>query len=288
MSVLINKDTRLLVQGITGRDGSFHAVKMKNYGTKVVAGVSPSKGGSFVEDIPVYNSVKEAVEATGANTSIIFVPAKYAADAIMEAADGGIKLIVCISEGIPVLDAIRAYQFATSRGAELIGPNCPGLFSPEESLVGIMPPQIFQKGGVGLVSRSGTLTYEVVNLLCKAGMGISTAVGVGGDPVVGLYYIDVLKRFEADPNTKSIVLIGEIGGDGEEYAAKYIRENISKPVVAFIAGVSAPADKQMGHAGAIISGGMGSAEGKLSALKIAGVSVAKVPEEIPNLLKSLI
>lgn len=285
MSILINKDTRLVVQGITGRDGAFHALKMKQYGTQVVAGVSPGKGGEFLEDIPIYNTVKEAVKKSKANTSIIFVPARFACDAIMEAADSGIKLIICITEGIPTHDVIKAYRFTQLKGSLLIGPNCPGLFSVNESLVGILPPNIFKKGSVGVVSRSGTLTYEVVDLLSKHDLGQSTAVGIGGDPVVGLYFIDILKQFEADPNTKVMVLIGEIGGDGEEVAAKYIKNNIKKPVVAFIAGLSAPTGKQMGHAGAIISEGGGSAESKITAFEAAGVKVARTPDQIPLLVE---
>ena len=288
MSILIDKKTKVLVQGITGRDGSFHTEKMLHSHTQIVAGTSPGKGGTTIHGVPVFNLVSEAVEKTGANTSIIFVPAPFAADAIMEAAASGIQLIICITEGIPTIDVVKAYKYATRKGALLIGPNCPGLMSSEESLVGILPAQIFKKGPIGVVSRSGTLTYEVVYQLSKAGLGQSTAVGIGGDPVVGLYFIDILRRFELDPETKGIVLIGEIGGDAEECAAEYIREHVSKPVVAFIAGRSAPAGKQMGHAGAIISSGSGTAEEKIESLKVAGVKVAQKPSEIPQLMKDIL
>ncbi|MDD2436527.1 MAG: succinate--CoA ligase subunit alpha [Massilibacteroides sp.] len=284
MSILINKNTRLIVQGITGRDGRFHAEKMKAYGTQVVGGTSPGKGGTSIHELPVFNTVYEAVEQTAANTSIIFVPARFAADSIMEAADAGIQLIICITEGIPTLDVIKAHHFVREHGATLIGPNCPGLVTPDESLVGILPGHIFKKGHVGVLSRSGTLTYEVVYHLSAAGMGQSTAVGMGGDPVVGLYFRDLLERFENDPETHSIVMIGEIGGNAEELAAEYIRNHVTKPVVAFIAGQSAPPGKQMGHAGAIISSGSGTAAEKIAALEAAGVRVAKEPGEIPQLL----
>lgn len=285
MSVLINKDTRVVVQGITGRDGSFHAAKMKDYGTQVVAGTSPGKGGQEVDGIPVFNTVKEAVEATGANTSIIFVPAPFAKDAMMEAADAGVKLIVCITEGIPVMDAVGAHQFIRMKGANLVGPNCPGLISPDLSMVGIMPTNIFKKGHTGIISRSGTLTYEVVQNLTSAGIGQSTAIGVGGDPVVGLYFEDMLQLFQDDPDTDSIVIIGEIGGDAEERAAQFIKEKVTKPVVAFIDGREAPPGKQMGHAGAIITTGSGTAAEKIAAFKAAGVPVAMETCEIPVLLK---
>ena len=285
MSVLINKDTRVVVQGITGRDGSFHAAKMKDYGTQVVAGTSPGKGGQEVDGIPVFNTVKEAVEATGANTSIIFVPAPFAKDAMMEAADAGVKLIVCITEGIPVMDAVVAHQFIRMKGANLVGPNCPGLISPDLSMVGIMPTNIFKKGHTGIISRSGTLTYEVVQNLTSAGIGQSTAIGVGGDPVVGLYFEDMLQLFQDDPDTDSNVIIGEIGGDAEERAAQFIKEKVTKPVVAFIDGREAPPGKQMGHAGAIITTGSGTAAEKIAAFKAAGVPVAMETCEIPVLLK---
>ncbi|MDR2948292.1 MAG: succinate--CoA ligase subunit alpha [Prevotella sp.] len=285
MSILINESTRLIVQGITGRDGSFHAQKMKEYGTNIVAGTSPGKGGTEILDIPVFNTVYEAVERTQANTSIIFVPARFAADAIMEAADAGVKLIICISEGVPTIDVIEAYRFVELKGAMLIGPNCPGLMSPEKSLVGILPGQIFKKGNIGVISRSGTLTYEVVYHLTANGMGQSSAVGMGGDPVVGLYFKELLEMLQNDPDTDAIVMIGEIGGNAEEQAAEYIKKYVTKPVVGFIAGQSAPPGKQMGHAGAIISSGSGTAAEKIAALEAAGVKVAKEPSEIPDLLK---
>lgn len=288
MSILINKSTRLIVQGITGRDGSFHTQKMKDYGTNIVGGTSPGKGGTTLLDIPIFNTVSEAIEKTRANTSIIFVPARFAADAIMEAADAGIKLIICISEGVPTLDAIKSYHFVRSKGAMLIGPNCPGLMTPEESLVGILPGQIFKKGNIGVLSRSGTLTYEVVYHLTRQGMGQSTAIGMGGDPVVGLYFKELLEMFQNDPETEAIVMIGEIGGNAEELAAEYIKQHITKPIVSFIAGQAAPPGKQMGHAGAIIAGGSGTASGKIAALETVGVRVAKEPSDIPEILKELL
>lgn len=285
MSIIIDKSTRLIVQGITGRDGSFHAKLMKEYGTEVVGGTSPGKGGTDVDGIPVFNTVYEAVEQTEANTSIIFVPARFAADAIMEAADAGIRLIVCITEGIPTLDVIKAYRFAEQKGAMLIGPNCPGIISPGKSLVGILPGQVFKQGNVGIISRSGTLTYEIVFQLTANDMGQSTAIGIGGDPVVGVHFLQLLEMFEKDPETESIVMIGEIGGNAEELAAEYIRDHVSKPVVAFIAGQTAPPGKQMGHAGAIISGSSGSAKDKIAALEAAGIEVAQEPADVPQLLK---
>ena len=286
MSILIDKSTRLIVQGITGRDGLFHAKKMKEYGTHVVGGTSPGKGGTDVDGIPVFNTMYEAVEQTQANTSIIFVPARFAADAIMEAADAGIQLIVCIAEGIPTLDVIKAHQFIKQKGAILVGPNCPGLISPGKSMVGILPGQVFQKGNVGVISRSGTLTYEIVYHLTANGMGQSTAIGIGGDPVVGLHFRELLEMFQNDTETEAIVLIGEIGGNAEEQAAEYIRNHVTKPVVAFIAGQSAPLGLQMGHAGAIISGTFGSAKEKIEALEAAGIQVAQEPSDIPALLKA--
>ena len=286
MSKLIDKSTRLIVQGITGRDGRFHARKMKEYGTNVVGGTSPGKGGTDANGIPVFNTMYEAVEQTQANTSIIFVPARFAADAIMEAADAGIRLIVCIAEGIPTLDVIKAHQFIKQKGAILVGPNCPGLISPGKSMVGILPGQVFQKGNVGVISRSGTLTYEIVYHLTANGMGQSTAIGIGGDPVVGLHFRELLEMFQNDTETEAIVLIGEIGGNAEEQAAEYIRNHVTKPVVAFIAGQSAPLGKQMGHAGAIISGTSGSAKEKIEALEAAGIQVAQEPSDIPALLKA--
>ena len=286
MSILIDKSTRLIVQGITGRDGRFHARKMKEYGTNVVGGTSPGKGGTDANGIPVFNTMYEAVEQTQANTSIIFVPARFAADAIMEAADAGIRLIVCIAEGIPTLDVIKTHQFIKQKGAILVGPNCPGLISPGKSMVGILPGQVFQKGNVGVISRSGTLTYEIVYHLTANGMGQSTAIGIGGDPVVGLHFRELLEMFQNDTETEAIVLIGEIGGNAEEQAAEYIRNHVTKPVVAFIAGQSAPLGKQMGHAGAIISGTSGSAKEKIEALEAAGIQVAQEPSDIPALLKA--
>lgn len=285
MSILINESTRLIVQGITGRDGSFHTKKMLEYGTNIVGGTTPGKGGTEILGVPVFNTVYEAIEKTQANTSIIFVPARFAADAIMEAADAGIKLIICISEGVPTLDAVKAYRFTQLKGGMLIGPNCPGLMSPDKCLVGILPGQIFRKGNIGVISRSGTLTYEVVYHLTANGMGQSSAVGMGGDPVVGLYFRELLQMLQDDPETDAIVMIGEIGGNAEELAAEYIKKHVTKPVVSFIAGQSAPPGKQMGHAGAIISSGSGTAAEKIAALEAAGVQVAKEPSEIPHILK---
>ncbi|MDO5664680.1 MAG: succinate--CoA ligase subunit alpha [Bacteroidia bacterium] len=286
MSILIDKNTRLIVQGITGRDGGFHATKMKAYGTNVVGGTSPGKAGEMVEGIPVFNTVRDAVNETGANTSVIFVPAPFAKDAMLEAADAGVKLIICITEGVPTLDVVEAYRYIKIKGANLIGPNCPGLISPDKSMVGIMPTMIFKRGSTGVISRSGTLTYEVVYNLTSKGMGQSTAVGVGGDPIVGLYYQELLEMFQNDPETDSIALIGEIGGDAEERAAEYIKKHVTKPVAAFIAGQQAPPGKQMGHAGAIISSGSGTAAEKIAAFEAVGVPVAKEPSQIPDLLKS--
>lgn len=287
MSVLIDKNSKVLVQGVTGRDGSFHALKMRSYGTNIVGGTSPGKGGQNVEGIPVFNTVAEAVEKTGADTSIIFVPAPFAKDAMFEAADAGIKLIVCITEGVPVMDAVAAQHYIKLKGARLVGPNCPGLISPDKSMLGILPTNIFKKGGTGVISRSGTLTYEIVDSLTKSGFGESTAIGVGGDPVVGLYFEDMLQLFQDDPETDSIVLVGEIGGDAEERAADFIKKNITKPVVAFISGRQAPKGKQMGHAGAIITTGSGTAAEKIAAFEAVGVPVAKETSEIPTLLKQL-
>lgn len=287
MSVLIDKNSKVLVQGVTGRDGSFHALKMRSYGTNIVGGTSPGKGGQNVEGIPVFNTVAEAVEKTGADTSIIFVPAPFAKDAMFEAADAGIKLIVCITEGVPVMDAVAAQHYIKLKGARLVGPNCPGLISPDKSMVGILPTNIFKKGGTGVISRSGTLTYEIVDSLTKSGFGESTAIGVGGDPVVGLYFEDMLQLFQDDPETDSIVLVGEIGGDAEERAADFIKKNITKPVVAFISGRQAPKGKQMGHAGAIITTGSGTAAEKIAAFEAVDVPVAKETSEIPTLLKQL-
>ena len=285
MSILINKNTRLVVQGITGRDGGFHTSKMKAYGTNIVGGVSPGKGGQTVEGIPVFNTVEDAVKATQANTSIIFVPASVAADSILEAAEAGIELVIAITEGIPTLDMVKVMPYLKKRGTKLIGPNCPGLITPDEALIGILPGNIFKKGNVGLISRSGTLTYEMVNQLTTNGIGQSTCVGIGGDPVAGLYFQELLQLYEEDPETDAVVLIGEIGGDAEEKAAEYIKNHLTKPVVAFIAGQSAPPGKRMGHAGAIISSGSGTAAEKIAAFEAAGVPVARKPEDIPMLIK---
>lgn len=286
MSVLVDKDTRLLVQGITGREGLFHTSRMVRYGTKVVAGVTPKKGGEWVLNgkIPVFDTVRTAVEATGANASIIFVPARFAADAILEAADASLPLIVCITEGIPVRDMMKVRRYLDQRGVRLVGPNCPGLLSPGEAKVGIIPGHIAQQGNVGVVSRSGTLTYEVLHTLNQHGMGVSTCVGIGGDPVNGTSFVDALGMFEADAHTEKIVLIGEIGGSDEERAAAFISDRMTKPVVAFVAGKTAPPGKRMGHAGAIVEGGEGTAVEKIKAFEAAGVKTADRPEELAGLL----
>lgn len=283
MSVLVNKDTKLIVQGITGREGSFHTGQMLAYGTNVVGGVTPGKGGETAQGLPVFNTVREAVINTGANTSIIFVPPPVAADAIIEAADNGIELIVCITEGIPQHDMMRAAAYVRAKGVRLIGPNCPGLISPGEALVGILPGVIFRPGSVGLVSRSGTLTYEVVKEMSDRGIGQSTCIGIGGDPIIGTKFIDALALFEADPQTEAVVMIGEIGGSDEEEAAEYIK-TMTKPVVGFISGRTAPEGKRMGHAGAIISGNTGTAESKINALRGANVPVADTLSEIVDLI----
>jgi succinyl-CoA synthetase alpha subunit len=285
MSILINKDTKLIVQGITGRDGAFHSSKMRAYGTNVVGGISPGKGGSEVDGVPVFNTVDEAVKATGANASVIFVPAPFAGDAILEASYAGVDLVICITEGVPVKDMIRVTPVLKQNGTKMIGANCPGLMTVDECLIGILPGNIFKKGNVGLISRSGTLTYEVVDMLTESGLGQTTCVGIGGDSVSGLYFKDLLEMYESDPETEAVVLIGEIGGDAEEQAAQFIKDNMTKPVVAFIAGQSAPPGKRMGHAGAIISSGAGTAEEKIKAFAAAGVPVAKEPSEIPALVK---
>ena len=285
MSILIDSNTHVIVQGITGRDGSFHAKAMLADGTKIVAGVTPGKGGSEIEGIPVYNSVKEAQAAVQVDASVIFVPAKFASQAVREAADAGVPLIACITEGVPVLEMLQTYYYVRERGVRLIGPNCPGLISPGKCKIGIMPLRIHEPGGVGVISRSGTLTYEVVYNLTTSGLGQSTCVGVGGDPIIGTGFIELLEMFERDDETTAVVLIGEIGGEDEEAAAEYIANNMTKPVVAFISGRSAPAGKRMGHAGAIISGGKGTAEAKVAAFAAAGVPVAEKPDEIPGLLK---
>lgn len=280
MSILVGKHTRVIVQGFTGREGTFHAGQCMEYGTQVVGGVTPGKGGTTHLDKPVYDTVLSAVEHTRADTSLIFVPPAFAADAIMEAADSGIQLIVCITEGIPAGDMVRAKQFCTSRKVRLIGPNCPGIITPGQAKIGIMPGFVFKPGPVGLISKSGTLTYEAANQIVLAGEGLSTAVGIGGDPIIGSTFIDLLELFEADPDTRAIVLIGEIGGDLEIQAAKYIKKHITKPVVAFIAGQTAPKGKRMGHAGAIIAGSKGTAKEKMDALREAGVNVVDSPAEI--------
>jgi succinyl-CoA synthetase alpha subunit len=274
MSILVDEKTRVVVSGITGREGTFHTKQMLSYGTKVVAGVTPGKGGQSVEGIPVFNSIREAKEKEDANVSCIFVPPPFAADTILDAAAAGIRLIVCITEGIPVIDMVKVAAFIKGKDTVLIGPNCPGIISPGKTKVGIMPAHIHREGSIGVISRSGTLTYEVVDQLTKAGLGQSTCIGIGGDPIVGTSYIDHLKRFREDPDTEGVVLIGEIGGSAEEEAAAYIRAEFNKPVVAFIAGQTAPPGKRMGHAGAIISGGKGKAVDKIKALEEAGISVA--------------
>lgn len=290
MSILINENTKVIVQGITGRDGSFHTKEMLKYGTKIVAGVTPGKKGTYVENVPVYNTVEEALKETGADTSVIFVPAQFAPDAIYEAIDTGINLIICITEGIPIHEMIKVIHYLKSskKNARLIGPNCPGIISPGKCKVGILPSRIFKKGNIGVVSRSGTLTYEIVYHLSSANFGQSTVIGLGGDPILGSTFIDILQLFEEDDQTEAIVLIGEIGGSDEEEAAKFIKENISKPVVAFIAGKTAPPEKRMGHAGAIISGGVGTAEEKIKALEQANIPVATEPAEVPVLLSKFL
>lgn len=280
MAILVDRSTRLLVQGFTGSEGTFHSEQMIEYGTSIVGGVTPGKGGQKHLDLPVFNTVREAVENEGANASIIFVPPPFAADAILEAAEAGIKVIVCITEGIPVRDMIPAYHYVRKQGALLVGPNCPGITTPGQAKVGIMPAMIFKEGPIGVVSRSGTLTYEAVDQLSRQGLGQSTAVGIGGDPVIGTRFIDSLELFEHDDETEAIVLIGEIGGTAEEEAAEYIREHMSKPVFAFIAGLTAPPGRRMGHAGAIISGGKGTAADKFAALESAGAVIVKNPAVI--------
>jgi succinyl-CoA synthetase alpha subunit len=285
MAILVDKDTHLIVQGITGREGSFHTEQMIDYGTDVVGGVTPGKGGEWVLGKPIFDTAKAAVDATGANTSIIFVPAAFGPDAIYEAIDAGIELIICITEGIPILDMMKVYEYLRHSKSRLIGPNCPGLLTPGQAKVGIMPGYIAQPGNIGVVSKSGTLTYEVVYALTQAGMGQTTCIGIGGDPVIGTNFVDVLRLFEDDPLTEKVVLIGEIGGRAEVEAAAFIKANMTKPVAAFIAGKSAPPGTRMGHAGAIIEGGEGTAAEKIEALQAAGVRVADNPEQIPDLLK---
>ncbi len=286
MSILIDQNTRLIVQGITGRDGAFHARLMKEYGTQVVGGVTPGKGGQEIEGIPVFNSVAEAVQTTDANASIIFVPANFAGDALLEAAFSGVELIVCVTEGVPVLDAIKAIAVARTRGVRIVGPNCPGAISPGKAKVGIMPATAFRPGPVGIVSRSGTLTYEIAANTGKFGQ--STVIGIGGDPVIGTNFIDCLKMFQDDPETKAIVIVGEIGGSDEEKAAQFVQQYVRKPVFGFIAGQTAPPDKRMGHAGAIISAGSGTAQEKIRAFQSAGIDVIYEPEELAEKLKARI
>jgi succinyl-CoA synthetase alpha subunit len=286
VSIFIDKNTKLVVQGITGRDGSFHTKQMMDYGTQVVAGVTPGKGGQKFEGVvPVFNTVGDAVSETGANTAIVYVPSQFAADAVFEAAEAGVDLVVCITEGVPVLDMTRALPFLQERGIRLIGPNCPGAISPGRSKVGIIPGQICREGNIGVVSRSGTLTYEVIHQLTKNGLGQTTCIGIGGDPLIGTNFIDCLQGFEADPDTEAIVMIGEIGGTDEQQAAEYVSQHVSKPVVGFIAGQTAPPGRRMGHAGAIISGSSGTAKEKIAAFERAGIGVMKRPVEVVEQLK---
>ena len=288
MSILINKDTKVICQGITGKSGRFHTEHMLEYGTKILAGVTPGKGGSKVCDVPVFDSMKEAVEETGCDTSIIYVPAPFAADAIIEAAEADIKLIICITEGIPTIDVLKVKDYLNTKTARLIGPNCPGIITPGESKIGIMPGYIHAPGAVGVISRSGTLTYEAVWQLTQRNIGQSTCIGIGGDPVIGTTFIDTLKLFQEDSNTEAIVMIGEIGGSAEEEAAEFIKMEITKPVVSFIAGLTAPAGKRMGHAGAIIAGGKGTVAEKVSCLRNAGVTVVDSPADIGEAVEKVI
>jgi succinyl-CoA synthetase alpha subunit len=280
MAILVDKNTRLIVQGLTGREGTFHAKACADYGTKIVGGVTPGKGGTTHEGWPIFNSVQEAVDKTAANATVIFVPPPFAADAIMEAADAEVELIVCITEGIPTLDMVRAWEFLQDRRSRLIGPNCPGIISPGKAKIGIMPGHIHREGNVGIVSRSGTLTYEAVYQLTTRGMGQSTAIGIGGDPIIGTNFVDALELFNRDPQTEAIIMIGEIGGNAEEIAADYVKAHVRKPVIGFIAGQTAPPGRRMGHAGAIISGGKGTAAEKIKAMETAGIRVAKSPAQI--------
>ncbi|UCG29280.1 MAG: succinate--CoA ligase subunit alpha [candidate division WOR-3 bacterium] len=285
MSIFVDKNTRLLVQGITGRDGSFHTMQMVKYGTNVVAGVTPGRGGQKVEGVPVFNSVAEAVRKTDANTSVIFVPAKFAPDAVYEAADAGVKLVVCISEGIPAIEMVKVVAYLKEKECRLIGPNSPGVVSSGEAKVGILPGHIFKKGNIGVVSRSGTLTYEIVDQITKSGLGQSTCLGIGGDPIIGTKFIDCLELFAHDQNTEAVVVVGEIGGRDEQDTAVYVKENFKKPVFGFIAGKTAPADKRMGHAGAIISGTAGTAAEKIKAFEENGIKVGETPAEVARLIK---
>lgn len=285
MSVLVNKDTRLVVQGLTGKEGTFHAKQMVEYGTNVVAGVTPGKGGTTHEGIPVFNTVADAVKEAGANASVIYVPPSFAADAVMEAADAGIAVIVCITEGIPTLDMVTVKEYLRDKPVRLIGPNCPGIISPGKCKIGIMPGHIHREGNIGVVSRSGTLTYEAVGQLSALGLGQSSAIGIGGDPIVGTTHVDALRLFQADDETTGIVMIGEIGGSAEEEAAAFAKENVTKPIVAFIAGQTAPPGRRMGHAGAIIAGGKGTAAEKMKALSEAGIHVVKSPADIGQAMK---
>jgi succinyl-CoA synthetase alpha subunit len=288
MSVLVNENTRVLVQGFTGREGTFHAQQAIAYGTKVVGGVTPGKGGSKHLDLPVFDTVQEAVHQTGANASVIFVPPPFAADAIMEAADAQLPLVVCITEGIPALDMVKAWEYLQGRQTRLIGPNCPGVISPGKCKIGIMPAHIHKAGGVGVVSRSGTLTYEAVGQLTKLGIGQSTCIGIGGDPIIGTSFTDAIKLFNDDPDTEAIIMIGEIGGSAEETAAEYIKAHVKKPVVGFIAGQTAPPGRRMGHAGAIISGGSGKASDKIVAMEAAGIVVCPTPAVMGEKMKALL
>jgi succinyl-CoA synthetase alpha subunit len=286
VAILLDRSTRVVVQGITGKEGSFHTLRNKGYGTQVVAGVTPGKAGESVDGVPVFDAVAEAVEETGADASLVFVPARFAGDAILEAADAGVGLIVCVTEGIPIMDMARAYNYLIGKSHVLIGPNCPGLISPGKANLGIIPYEICVEGPVGLVSRSGTLTYQVVNELTQSGTGQSTCVGIGGDPIIGSSFVDILARFQEDPQTEAIILIGEIGGDDEERAARFIDEGMSKPVVGYVAGFTAPPGKRMGHAGAIITGSKGTAQAKATALEAVGVRVGRNPTEVAELARA--